>query len=342
MRARLLTSTDFSDMILVESLDRMLALLAETPYGPDVEDALVRTSGLRRVDESIRSHVARTLRLMASFYGDHARERVDLLLHRWDLRNLRSLLRFHGAAAEPSDLSGLLVPAGRLDEAELAELAGQPDVASFIDLLVAWGIPSPEMAIALIRARTSYRADGDLGILELALDRAFAGEIDRVLGEEESGPAAIIRAEIDIRNLDAALRLRAARSAHEPGWAEAHTGYASGGLVPIDVWSEVVFTESSEAAAELLTRRRLLSGWDNAIRSWVSHGELTRLSEDLRRKTTSAAVSLLVTGDVLDFDVPVAFTFAKEAEARNLHLIGRGIVHGIPAAELEARLEVAA
>lgn len=342
MRSRLLTSTDFSEMILAGSLDRMLAMLADTPYGPDVEGALVRARGLSRLDETIRSHLARTLRRMASFYGDEARERVDLLLHRWDLRNLRALLRLPEAPMVSGDVSRLLVPAGRLDEADLAELAAQPDVGSLIDLMVAWGIPSAETAIALIRARVRYRAEGDPTVLESALDRVFAEEMDQVLGGEDTGPASILRAEIDARNFETALRLRAARVDGEPGWTEIGEAYVPGGLLRVDIWSEVAQTDSAEASAEMVMRRPLLSGWESAIRAWVSHGELTRLAEELQRATTSAAISRFVTGDVLDFDVPLAFTFAKEAEARNLHLIGRGIVHGIPGTELEARLEVAA
>jgi len=45
MRARLLTRADFAGMVATGSLDRMLAMLADTAYGPDVEAALVPSRG---------------------------------------------------------------------------------------------------------------------------------------------------------------------------------------------------------------------------------------------------------------------------------------------------------
>jgi V/A-type H+-transporting ATPase subunit C len=342
MRSRLLDQDDYAEMMAAGSLDRVLAILAETEYRPDVESALVRTRGLRRLDESTRSNLARTLRAVASFYAEEPGHHVDLLLARWDLRNLRALLRLPDRTRISPDLAGLLVPAGQLDEAALTELATQSDLRSLIDLLVVWDVPSPETAIALARARVRYEAEGDPTVLELALDRSFAEEMNQVLAEEDTGPASILRSEIDVRNLETALRLRSARLDQEPGWSDVPVDYVSGGIVPTEVWAQVTSTDSPEAIAELLTSRRLPTGWDQVVRAWSADDDPVRLREGLQRATTAAAVSRFVTGDVLGFDVPLAFVFAKEAEVRNIRLIARGIAHGIPVDEVEARLEVAA
>jgi V/A-type H+-transporting ATPase subunit C len=342
MRTRLLGSVDLDMMITAGSLDRMLAILADTPYGPDIEASLVRTRGLRRLDEAVRSNLARTLRQMASFYGEDAYDKVELLLHRWDLHNLRTLVRLPQALLEPGDVSGLLVAAGRLTDAELSELAAQPDIRSRIDLMVAWHIPSSATGPSLARARAQFELDGDTSVLEEALDNAFAEAMEEVLGEQRSAPASILRAEFDARNLGTALRRRASRQDEEPGWAEVSQRYVGGGAIPIEVWEEVAATDQAEAIADLLAGRRLLPGWRSVLREWVSHGELTTLADRLRRATATAARARFSAGDPLGFDIPVAFTYSKEAEVRNLRLIGRGIVHGIPIADIEAHLEVAA
>lgn len=342
MRSRLLDPTDYDEMITAGSLDRVVAMLADTDYRPDVEAALVRARGLRRLDELTRTNLARSLRAVASFYEGEPRRHVDLLLGRWDLRNLRSLLRLPDVPRESPDLSGLLVPAGRLDEAALTELAAQPDISTLVDLLVVWGIPSPQTTIALTRARATYVAEGDVSVVESALDKAFAEEMRSVLGEENTGPATTLRAEIDVRNLETALRLRSARLDREPGWRDVIVEYVPGGMIRPGVWAQVSMTDSAGSVAELLTSRRLPAEWDAVMRSWAAHGDLMRLREDLQRATTTAAVSRFVTGDALGFDIPLAFVFAKEAEVRNLRLIGRGIAHGIPIDEVEAHLEVAA
>lgn len=344
MRSRLLARPDYVDMMGAGSLDRMLAMLADTAYSSDVEEALVRGRGLDRLDRALRANLARSLVKMASFYEGRPREKVDLLAGRWDLRNLRALVRLSGAPLAAIDPSAILVPAGRLGEAELAELAAQGDVTTLVDLMVAWGIPSADSAFALLRARGDYTTEGDIWVLERAIDSAFAAEMDRSLAGEDDGAVLVLRAEIDARNLELALRIRAARRAGEPGWSEepAADRYLRGGIVDRELWEEIAATESAEAVAELATRRSPVPGWDAALSVWAADDDLTGLGDRMQRAITSAAVGRFVRGDPLGFDIPVAFTFAKEAEIRNLQLIGRGLVHRLPMTDVEERLEIAA
>lgn len=344
MRSRLLARPDYVDMMGAGSLDRMLAMLADTAYSTDVEAALVRGRGLDRLDRAVRDNLAGTMRKMASFYEGRPRAKVDLLVARWDLRNLRTLIRLSGAPMASVDPFTILVPAGRLGEAELGELAAQGDVGTMIDLMVAWGIPSRDSAFALLRARGDYRAEGDIWILERAVDEVFAHDVDRILEGEVGAAVDVLRAEIDARNLELALRVRSSRRDGEPGWAEgAETApYLPGGTVDLEVWEEIADTESQEAVAELAGRRSPIRGWDHALSAWVADSDLSGLSDRLRRAITANAVSGFVQGDPLGFDIPVAFTFAKEAEVRNLRLIARGFAHGLPMTDVEERLEMAA
>lgn len=342
MRSRLLRRSDYLDMMAAGSLDRMLAALGDTPYADDVESALVRARGLDRLDRALRANLASTLRKMASFYEGRPRELVGLLVNRWDLRNLRTLLRLIGIGDPRIDPAGLLVPAGRLEESELAELASQDSIASLVDLIVSWGIPSPDSAFALLRARAEYMAEGDLSHLEQVIDRTFSLEAERILANEDDDGASIIRAEIDARNLMLALRVRAARIDGEPGWTEATDRYLSGGLRTVDYWKQIADTDSPEAVVELVGARSPVPGWSDAVVAWVRGDDLTELNDALQRAISSAARARFTSGDQLGFDIPVAYTFAKEAEVRNLSLVGRGLVHRLPMSEVEAGLEVAA
>lgn len=267
---------------------------------------------------------------------------VDLLLSRWDLRNLRTLMRLTGIGGRRIDPGSLLVPAGRLGEGELAELAAQDNVVSLVDLMVAWGIPSPESAFALLRARTAYSAEGDVSHLEQTVDRAFAAETERVLDGGDDGAAVILRSEIDARNLELALRIRAARIDDEPGWFEATHRFLPGGIQSPELWEQIADTDPPETVAELAGASTPVSGWSETVAAWVAGNSLTQLNDGLQRAITSAARSRFVIGDQLGFDIPVAYTFAKEAEVRNLSLIGRGLVHQIPMSDVEESLEMAA
>jgi V/A-type H+-transporting ATPase subunit C len=340
MRSRLLSRSDYLDLAAAESLDGLLAALADTSYASAVEAALVRYRGIARLDRAVGSHLADTLRRMASFYEGKAREMVDLLVYRWDLRNLQALIRLSDRSLTPLDPTGLLVPAGRLDETDLSELASQPNTQSLVDLAVAWGIPSSEAGIDLLRARAAFLAEGDISALEIAVDRVFAQHFEKTVGSGAGVATKILRAEVDARNLEIALRRRAARMAGEPGW-DADSQYLSGGTVPPEVWVGVADTDPVEAIAEVVSSRAPIPEWKPGLRAWASGGELTDLSDGLRRAITTAAAARFVNGDPLGFDIPVAFTFSKEAEARNIILIGRGLAHQLPVTMLEDRLEVA-
>lgn len=342
MRSRLLRSADYARLIGAGSLDRMLALLADTAYRPDVEAALVRARGLARLDQAIRDNLSAALHKVASFYSGRPRQMVDLLLRRWDLRNLRTVIRMAEASHIATEPGRLLIPAGHLTEAELVELARQPDVWSLIDLMVSWRIPSPEAVPLLLRARAELVSTRDLSVFETVVARDFATTIDTVLGDQNGGAASILRAEIDAHNLEIALRARTARLAGEAGLPVQPDQYLPGGVVPVPHWVLLSESDSNEELAAIAAVRTPLPGWAPALANWAATGRLADLQDGLRRAITAAAIARFVAGDPLGLDIPVAYVFAKEAEARNLYLIGRGHVHRIPAQDLEERLEVAA
>jgi len=342
MRRRLLRPADYRRLLGAQSLDRMLGELADTPFASDVEGALPRGEGLARLDAALSANLARSLRSMYSFYTGHPAERVSLLLDRWDLANLLALLRLPDAPGDPGDVSRLLVPAGRLDDAALAALGAQPDVMSRIDLVVTWGLLPPESSRFLTRAGAEYATSGDLAPVEQAATQAYADRITEVLGDSTAAAAAVLRSEIDAANLLLALRRREARRASEQLPATDGSSYLRGGVLRIGMWEEIEHLKDADQVAALLTALPTLPGWDEAIDTWAADGQLTDLVDRLQRATTQAATRRFTTGDPLTFDIPLVYSFAKEAEVRNLRLVGRALVHGLPSDLVLPRIEVAA
>jgi vacuolar-type H+-ATPase subunit C/Vma6 len=316
----------------------MLASLADTPYRDDVETAMTRSQGLSRLDETLRRHLGRTMRRMLSFYEGRPGDLVELVTDRWDLHNLRVLLRLPEGPGRRDLIDPLLIPGGRLDEAALRELAALPDAASRLDLLVTWEVPSPEAVHALLRASREPTPPS----LEVALDQVYATHVDETLGEDRTGAAAVLRAAADTTNLLTALRIREAAVVGEPVPEPDRVGYLPGGLVDPSRWPEIAALVDPEEVVAEIGRLPTLPGWDAAVAEWGEHQDLTLLADRLRRATTRAAALLLTRGDPLGLDVPVGYAHAKEAEVRNLRLIGRGIVHQLPADQVAAMLEEAA
>ncbi len=350
-KSKLLRGSDYHDLLRAETLDALLGALADTPYGPDVASTLPRFRDLRRLDEALRLNLTRDFRELRSFYADPERRGIDLILQRWDLHNLRTILRGQARLAPVEEILPLLVAAGSLDEVDLGELARQSGVRATLDLIRIWGVPSPETARALLEARPAYEKTADPLVLEHAINLAFASHVDEALTAMMSNNGALfdpnlesfMRNEIDLINLFTALRLREARLSGEQQWEPddvQHRYLPAGHLTP-DSLDRAAHEDDAQRLTDDLISDGLPQIWSDALEDWSRQGDLVRLSRALDRASASRAVGLFARGDPLGIAVPIAYIRAKEAEVGNLRLIGRGIAAGWDPTAIEDQLVVA-
>jgi vacuolar-type H+-ATPase subunit C/Vma6 len=342
MRSRLLTPDDYARLTAADTVDGLVTHLADTVYGPDVEAALARFTGLRLIDHVVRRHLIRTLGALADFYGELDPGPIDLLGDRWDVRNLRIILRSRGRLESTDEALRRVVPVGRLTAGELAELAAQPTGRGVVDLLVSWRVPSRQLARRLLDALPEYEDSGEVAVLERALNAAYAGRLDQVLGDRSDGAAMVLRSEIDEINLMSAVRLRAARMAGEISAAQAGASAEplAGGRLPVGALTALARSDDRSEAFGHLEGQMLPPEWTAALEAWVEDGDPVILADALQVASTRDAVALFSGGDPLGFDIPVAFTRAQEHEARNVYWVARGIAHGLGVDEIERRVVV--
>jgi V/A-type H+-transporting ATPase subunit C len=333
-KAGLLDATAY-DGLLGTDVDGMLASLTETPYRPDVEAALPRARGLGCLHEALRTHLARTLTELRGFYGGRPGREVDLLVRRWDVRNLRTILRGQARLAGAEEVVPLLVPVGALDETTLRQLALQPGLRAAIDLMVAWGVPDPDVARALLAAWPAFVAGGDPAVLEATLDRAWAARLAAAVPDLPEPMVRMLGRETDLTNVLVALRLREARARGEPLAGDER--FLAGGVVAPGVLGTAVGSDEP-AAARLLASAPLPSTWRSALARFAARPDLVVLAEELEAALAREAIAMFATGDPLGIAVPIAFTWAKETEARNLRLVGQAVTAGTPAALVRDRL----
>ncbi len=343
MRSRMLGDDDYRRMVRAGTLERLLGILADSDYSQDVETAITRYRGLRRLDAVVRFHLTRVLRAMRTFYEAPITDHIDVLLQRWDAKNLILLLHAHARPDVGGEALELLVPVGSLDDAALSELAAQPGPRAVLDLLVAWGLPNPETARRLVRAWPEYELSGDLAVLNRAVMASLGAFYDNALKHADTPLARVLRAELDASNVLTALRLRSGRLADEvpPDGFVAEDSFVPGGTITTNLLLDIVATDEADAVAEYALRHHVLPDWEPAMRRWAESGDMVALADELDRATSRYATRLLTVGDPLSLDIPVGFTAAQEREARNVRWIGRGIVHGFSPEEIEAGVVVA-
>ena len=156
-------------------------------------------------------HFSRSLEEMRSFYAERARRLVDLLLSRFDIHNVVTVLRAQAGTKRPAgDALNALVPVGWLVEPVAGETLRQNELAGAVDLL-ARRMPDREQADALRRASAEYERTEDLAALERTVVTDHALRTTAALaaaGPDARTLLAVVRREIDEHNLLVALRLR--------------------------------------------------------------------------------------------------------------------------------------
>lgn len=310
------------------SVDDLLAALSRTPYRADVEAALSRAAGLRALHEALRTHLARTLREVQSFYTGDARRGLLLLLRRYDVDNLVTILRGRARRADPAEVMELVVVAGTIDETTLRELARRQGLREMIDRMLLWRVPSSRIAGRLLEAFLRYQHDGDLAALEQVLLASYAEEMDAELHEKpvDAELDALLRNRIDRLNLLTTVRLWETTAAAARRDLDKHL--LPGGRVP---WRTFMAAFAQDSREELA---RPLPAWRDALARWSETGDRLELSADLERAELRAAMRLFVHGDPLGIAIPVAFIVAKENEVRNLRAIGHGLSAGLAIEEI--------
>ncbi|NYF16576.1 vacuolar-type H+-ATPase subunit C/Vma6 [Microbacterium sp. AK009] len=337
LRARrpdLLDAAAYEAMI-DRDLDGLLGALSTTPYAADLDQAVTRYHGARRVHEAVRRHLGRTLEEMRSFYSGRARLLVDILLSRWDLQNTLVVIRAESVRTKPDDALAHVVPLGAFSDAVAREVARQHELSGAIQLLVRWQLPDPETAAALRSALAVYERVGDLAELEQRVTASWTARTSAELlrlGRDAAALLSHVQRDIDERNVTVALRLRTDDELDE-GLA---SHFLPGGVIAAASLEAAVRGMENGAVAGALTRLR--PEWERALKRWAASGDLVQLQYDLDVVRVEAATKHFAFGDPLGIGIPVAYTVAKETEARNIRLIAEGTARGLDRDRVRSRL----
>jgi V/A-type H+/Na+-transporting ATPase subunit C len=208
MKSRLLDHHTLDTLILQPDLESLIGELEKTPYREDIVTARGKYTDLACIEHALRDNFTRTFRKILGFVRQEEAERfITIFLHRWDVQNLKTILRGKNIHVTNEEILDCLVPAGELDEATLTELVRQQDVRSVIDLLATWRIP---YANPLTEGFPAFAKSGDLSVLECSLDQYYYRDaLDTV--KAPSANNAMIReilgTEIDVLNLRTVLRM---------------------------------------------------------------------------------------------------------------------------------------
>jgi V/A-type H+-transporting ATPase subunit C len=323
--SKLLKAGNYEELLSLPDFEAFARWLASGPYSREWQEAQARYSGLAAAEEALSASFSSATRLMRRISEGRPRQLMEVIIRRWDLENLKAVVRgLHHRWPADEIMRGIL-PAGSLNKAQLSELAGQADLRELADTLSTWG---QEWAVPLNRILPEYQSRPDLAALELTIDRYYyyqslmelrGGDRDREVLRN------ILRQEIDLLNVRSLKRLRETGPGAAPeAVPDADRYYLPGGrLLTLEKYLALLDPKESRRALRSLRGTPLLR---------MLEGEEGLDMQDWQEKAGAYG------GDPLGIEVAVGFLWRKYFEVVNLRLIARGKHFGLPADRIRQQL----
>jgi V/A-type H+-transporting ATPase subunit C len=335
MKSRLLSHRALDDLIMKPDLESLIADLENTPYREDIIEAKGRSGGILCIETALRQNFIKTFRKVQDLarQEEEAKQYIVIFLHRWDVQNIKTILRGRNIHTTTEEILDCLVPAGELDEVTLKELLKQPDVRAVIDLLATWEI---RYAKPLTESFPEFVKTKDLAVLECALDRYYYADALAAVSIPTYNNTLIhdlLALEVDVVNLRTVLRM--VRDHVDP--ADAQRYLIGGGkefdekklhhLLTLPAIEDVV-------KALVATRYRFLSTVpESAIRTQ----KISVIEKELERFLIRKGVGAFLL-DPLSVASVIGYFWAKYNEITNIRIISRCKTADFPVEHLKEEL----
>ncbi len=317
MKGAIFKKEDY-DRLLKMSTPEIVRFLQDTTYRKEIDEFAAHHEGLELVEIALRQNLGRTLTKLQRISTGALRELLDAYLARRDIENIKIVLRAKFTGDETAER--FLVPAGNLSRAYFQSLL-QKDSVEDAARLVSIADLSPGIE--------HYQHTGSLFEIENLLDRQYyIGLLDLTCRVPTQGVVfgEFLKAELDVHNVMTILRLT-----KEGFSAEKIGGYlfADGQRLRRSGVKRLLSTQDIE---DILDRLKSMGFGDMAgpaLEAYKGQGRLADVEVALGRYLLHRA-TLLWHQHPLSIDTILGFMLAKEIEVRNLIVLIKAKLLGLP------------
>lgn len=336
LKAELFTADFLKSLVSCETIEEIINILSETMYGDDVNQAVFLSYGARGVEEGLRSHFVRSLQFLKDkILSKKALYLSTPLLERWDVHNLKVIIRGLHAGRPKGEMEESFVPVGRLSLSILRELASMTDLKEIIAMLQTVGCP---LYVPLKEHLLEYEAERNLQEYEIALDRYYFEAAKRevsmrffrlldYLDQNKKLTLKMIALEIDIVNLLTSVKLSPAYLDPEKDIKDL---FIQGGLnFRFKDFEAIINAETLSEKIDLLKNTIYGEKIKKSFEDIQATGFISPLQRRLEELLITEAISLFKAYP-LSIAPVIAYIWAKYNEVVNLRIIIRGKEAGIP------------
>lgn len=325
-KSKLLKRETIYECIGAVDIKTLEGILVSTPYGKGIQEAKSHgKEGLRGLEEGFRRHLCDTTRKLLEITSGKPKTLLGVLISKWDLFNIKTVLRGMKNKTKSEEILNATVPAGNLDFTRISELAKCEDIQAVADTLSTW---HSQWAFPIRKSLPQYQKDEKLENLEYVLDRFYvSSSLATILDGDNNAEfvRSLFKTEIDLLNLRTAMRVREENLPREK-IKELFIG--DGEKINEKIFVALCNAESFEEMLKIIP---------SSFKKRMASGDESRLESDF---FVDAAIkfSKFYFGDPLMINVPLGFLWMKSIEVINLRVIARGITFGITREEIEREI----
>jgi V/A-type H+/Na+-transporting ATPase subunit C len=300
--------------------------LEETQYKDEIDALSKDYSGTELIEHATFANLAKTYRKLLDVSIDEPQFLILEYLRRWDIWNIKTVLRGKFYGASDAEIMKYLVPAGELDAEFLDGLTKKGTVQEVISAFEGTDYSS---------ALAQY--DGkNLASLENALDKLYYFRMERAVGGTLSVGGGLllkyVRREIDIRNLTTLFRMNK---------AGVDVAIIQENLIPGGKLHEELSRMAGQPFGEFLRGLEGYPFWSSI--SDIATADLdaiSRIEARLRAYLVRYAWALSNYHPLSILPV-LGYMVSKDTEVSNIRKIVRGKEAGLPAELIEEQVVVA-
>ncbi len=336
MQGRLLPRARYDPLLSQPTTAGLLDLLKDSPYAralewtAEIPDQASYPNEMARIDEAFRQDLTWCLAKLTDIASERPRTLLEVILLRWDVYNLKTVLRGIWVSATVEDILASALPGGVLGAIALAELARAPTLRAVAETLATWRMP---LAGPVREGLGPLGEVETLQPVEFNLDRFTYSQGFRVVADGDENDRVVrdyLRFLVGKTNLLTALRYQQERTALSPIEAGRHFLEAEG-------WFTRPLYDAVVGAPDL---RQGLSLLAPTPYRWLaeSFAEGESLSLPLVERRLDRALiretARLSRRDPLGIGVVIAYVERKINEVRNIRMIMRGRALGMGAEQV--------
>ncbi len=330
LRGRLLRERDYNALLKVRGLDECMDYLRSTVYGPYIEVASVyETRKDSIVTTALRNNLGATLSVVWDEADIPSREALRMVFSFWEVYNLKTIIRAIHRGVRKEEILPILIPVGTMDYGALKELAQSKNIHDLVRLLDTWTSP---YSAPVKEGLEWYERHNSLFRIEDALYRYVFAEASRTTIGDSSNREVLegfFARRVDTQNMVTLFKVTG------EGLSEGDREglFIEGGrlLSRKEFLRLLILPDRKTLIRELIpvikdheTRDILFTADTDEIDLLEERfEELTR--KYLRRESLR---------DPLGIALVMDYVYAKVREVKNLRVIVRGKVFGIPEEEI--------